>query len=108
MLIKGKVIKIGKIFYDILDISEDFDRIDEERNEIVGENMNFLLHKHGDNSLHPTHSLKIYHGDEGNAFLFEIIQSKTPDSILNPWQRGMVFRYVNEKKISQKDIKLVS
>ena len=69
---KGNIIKIGKEKYDVLNVTEEIDKYDTEKNEFVGEHTAIELHKIGDSSLHPTHLLKIYHDNRKEAILLRI------------------------------------
>ena len=103
---KGNILKIGKDKYDVLGIREEVDKFDTEKNELVGEHTAIDLHKTGDSSLHPTHSLKIYHDSDKEAVLLKIQQDKPPGWLEKPRQRGMVFRYYDKKAIPLTEIKI--
>ena len=105
---KGQTIQVGKIKYQVLKIQEEIDRVDVEKNKLIGEHTEVELHKKGSKSLYPTHVLKLYYEDPIEATLLEIIQEKASKKIERPKQRGVILSYVNGKKIPIKDIKVIS
>jgi hypothetical protein len=101
---KGNIIKIGKERYDVLNVMEEIDIYDTEKNEFVGEHTAIELHKIGDSSLHATHLLKIYHNNNKEAILLRIEQDKPLKWLEKPKERGMMLSYHDKQTISIADI----
>jgi len=58
---KGNKIKIGSKEFDVIDELEEFDKVNQETMELMGEHTVLYLHEIGNNLLHPTHVIKKYY-----------------------------------------------
>ncbi|MBI5066306.1 hypothetical protein HZA97_08785 [Candidatus Woesearchaeota archaeon] len=100
----GNILKIGEEKYEVLNMFEDIDLFDTEKNQPIGTHIAIELHKMGDPSLHPTHLLKIYENNKENAILLRIVQEKP--TVENPRQRGIWFSHVDKTEVPIKEIKI--
>ena len=102
----GNILRIGKERYEVLECNQRIDYYDVERKRVIGEHIAVQLHKIGDTSLHPTHLLKIYSGE--NASIFKIVQERPAEWLKNPRQRGSMFSYVDGRKFATTEIEVES
>ena len=103
---KGDIIKIGKEKYDVLNILEDMDEVDTEKNELIGEHTAIELHKFENASILATHLLKIYYDNDKEGILLKIYYGDIPKKYETPWSRGVVRKEHTEKVVSVDDIKI--
>lgn len=102
----GNILRVRKERYQVLTLFEEIDYYDTQKNQSTGKHIAVQLHKIEDPSLHPTHLLKMYH--DGRISILKIVQERPLEWLKNPRQRGGMFKYIDEKKITTSDITVES
>lgn len=102
---EGDILNIQGKTYEVVKTLQEVDWYDSKKDEIQGKHLEVSLHEVGNNTIHPTHILKIYVDNTAEAFLYRLTYDDTSKGIEQPRTRGGIISLRDEQIIPLNAIK---